>query len=90
MKIKTFQQFESIRDLMTPKSDEDIYDAFEEFSEKLVTMLIDQKIFDNIDDAYDFIYKYMDELYDQRTKGDTIEYIVKWIIEMKRIKSKVK
>lgn len=54
--IKKFNEFitESVRDKMTPKSEEDIEDAFEEVANKVADILVDKYDFDDQLDAYEW------------------------------------
>jgi hypothetical protein len=54
--IKRFNEYieESVRSKMTPKSEEDIEDAFEEVANKVADILVDNYDYEDFLDAYDW------------------------------------
>ena len=79
--IKSYDKFnESIRDLMKPKSEEEIDDAFENVAEKVADILVDKYDYDDYLDAYEWAESHKEkimEMIDDDTEYDLDDIIYK-------------
>jgi len=62
--IKKYNEFitESVRSKMTPKSEEDIEDAFEEVANKVADILVDKYDYEDFYDAYEWAQNHKERI----------------------------
>lgn len=65
--IKKFNEYieESVRSKMTPKSEEDIEDAFEDVANGVAEILVDKYDYEDFLDAYDWAYDHKETIMEE-------------------------